>query len=86
VTAIVADYKRIKLKAPGLPFSEIERVLGPLVDAQAVLKSGVGVLPWGYNQYQGEGTFMIVGRDQGQVDTFWEGLQNTLRENFPPQA
>lgn len=86
VAAIVTDYKRIKLNAPGLPFSELERVLGPLVDAQAVLKSGVGVLPWGYNQYQGEGTFMIVGRDQVQVDLLWEGVQATLRRNFPPQA
>ena len=82
VPSIVADYKRIKLNAPNLPFSEVERVLGTLIDAQAVLKSGVGVLPWGYNQYQGEGTFMILGRDQTQVDLLWAGVQEVLRDNF----
>lgn len=86
VPSIVADYKRIKLKVPNLPFSEIERALGTVMDAQAVLKSGVGVLPWGYNQYQGEGTFMILGRDQTQVDLLWAGIQETLRESFPPQS
>ena len=86
VPSIVADYKRIKLNAPNLPFSEVERVLGPVIDAQAVLKSGVGVLPWGYNQYQGEGTFMVLGRDQTQVDLLWAGVQAALRENLSPKA
>ncbi len=79
INAVVSDYQRIKLNAPNMPFSEVEQALGHLMDARRFYKEGVGIIPWGYNQYQGEGTFMVAGNDEEHVQLLWKTAQELLR-------
>lgn len=79
VEAVVSDYRRIKLNAPNMPFSEVEKALDSLIDARKLYSQGIGVIPWGYNQYQGEGTFMVAGKDAEHVELLWKMAQELLR-------
>lgn len=76
----VTDYRRIQLDKPGLPFEVLARALGNEMNPQEVLKTGRGILPWGYNQYQGEGVFMVVGRDSIEIEALWDYARITMRD------
>jgi hypothetical protein len=49
-------------------------------------KEGVGIIPWGYNQYQGEGTFMVAGKDEEHVQLLWKTAQELLRAHVAKRA
>ena len=82
VDAVVSDYHRIHLKSPMLPFSEVEKTLGSLADLSRIFKEGRGILPWGYNHYQGEGTFMVIGKSDKEVRAIWDSARTALTRKF----
>jgi hypothetical protein len=82
VAAAVTDYKKLRLNKPGLPFSAIEEVLGELANAKRVLEKGYGILPWGYNHYQGEGVFMAIAPTMQEAELLWTTTHDLLQQRL----
>jgi hypothetical protein len=61
-------------------YSEIVGKLGKLADAQEMLKSGFGVLPWGHNHVSGKAIFTLVTPDETHVQDFGQRVREILRD------
>ncbi len=82
VKAAVTDYKKLKLNNPGLPFSAVEEALGDLANIKQVFEKGYGILPWGYNQYQGEGVFMAIAPTAQEAEELWITTHDMLKQRL----
>ncbi len=61
-------------------YSEIAAKLGKLADAQEMLRSEFGVLPWGHNHVSGKAIFILVTPDESHVQDFGQRVRQVLRD------
>lgn len=63
---------------PGTSFKEYIEPIDGLMGTDAALRDGNAALPWGYNQYQGNGLFIAVSRTREGVQAVMDECKRVL--------